>query len=184
MHVHESGAASMGGAVGITRVDLTARSFGRRRDGRRMVRRRGGCWLLRWCSMGRTASRRPRPAAWIARRCGTGCIATTPRASAACTIGKRQVPATALRREQQAELARLVEAGPDPAVHGVVRWRRVDLRADSTALRRRAARSSVGQLLASSATAGCRCDRAIRRPTKPRRRRLKKLCRDSHGTAP
>jgi hypothetical protein len=29
---------------------------------------------------------------------------------------------------QQAELAELVEAGPDPAVHGVVRWRRVDLR--------------------------------------------------------
>jgi transposase len=29
---------------------------------------------------------------------------------------------------QQAELAELVEAGPDPAVHGVVRWRRIDLR--------------------------------------------------------
>src|SRR4051812_22779796 len=28
---------------------------------------------------------------------------------------------------QQAELARLVETGPDRAVHGVVRWRRVDL---------------------------------------------------------
>jgi transposase len=31
-------------------------------------------------------------------------------------------------RQQQAELAELVEAGPGPAVHGVVRWRRVDLR--------------------------------------------------------
>ena len=29
--------------------------------------------------------------------------------------------------EQQAELVRLVETGPDRAVHGVVRWRRVDL---------------------------------------------------------
>lgn len=28
---------------------------------------------------------------------------------------------------QQADLAQLVEAGPDRAVHGVVRWRRVDL---------------------------------------------------------
>jgi putative transposase len=31
-----------------------------------------------------------------------------------------------LSAEQQAELARLVETGPDRAVHGVVRWRRVD----------------------------------------------------------
>jgi transposase len=30
---------------------------------------------------------------------------------------------------QQAELARIVETGPDRAVHGVVRWRRVDLKA-------------------------------------------------------
>src|ERR671916_2503438 len=29
-----------------------------------------------------------------------------------------------LSHEQQAELAQLVEAGPDPAVHRVVRWRR------------------------------------------------------------
>ncbi len=32
-----------------------------------------------------------------------------------------------LSAEQQAELARLVEIGPDRVVHGVVRWRRVDL---------------------------------------------------------
>jgi transposase len=32
-----------------------------------------------------------------------------------------------LSPEQQAELVRLVETGPDRAVHGVVRWRRVDL---------------------------------------------------------
>jgi transposase len=32
-----------------------------------------------------------------------------------------------LSSDQQAELARLVETGPDRAVHGVVRWRRVDL---------------------------------------------------------
>jgi transposase len=32
-----------------------------------------------------------------------------------------------LSPEQQAELAHLIEAGPDRAVHGVVRWRRVDL---------------------------------------------------------
>ena len=33
-----------------------------------------------------------------------------------------------LSAEQQAELAHLVETGPDRAVHGVVRWRRVDLK--------------------------------------------------------
>jgi transposase len=32
-----------------------------------------------------------------------------------------------LSEAQQAELARIVETGPDRAVHGVVRWRRVDL---------------------------------------------------------
>jgi transposase len=32
-----------------------------------------------------------------------------------------------LSQDQQAELAQLVERGPDRAVHGVVRWRRVDL---------------------------------------------------------
>jgi transposase len=37
-------------------------------------------------------------------------------------------PRSRLTREQQAELAALVEAGPDPEQHGVVRWRRVDLR--------------------------------------------------------
>src|SRR3954452_3833023 len=33
-----------------------------------------------------------------------------------------------LSAEQQAELAHLVETGPDRAVHGVVRWRRIDLK--------------------------------------------------------
>jgi transposase len=33
-----------------------------------------------------------------------------------------------LTADQRAALAAMVEAGPDPQVHGVVRWRRVDLR--------------------------------------------------------
>ena len=37
-------------------------------------------------------------------------------------------PPCRLTTEQMAELAALVEAGPDPAVDHVVRWRRVDLR--------------------------------------------------------
>jgi transposase len=43
---------------------------------------------------------------------------------------KRPGPRPKLTAEQTAELAGLVEAGPDPARHGVVRWRRVDLRAE------------------------------------------------------
>jgi transposase len=58
-------------------------------------------------------------------------------------------PAPKLSGEQLAELAGLVEAGPDPARHGVVRWRRVDLRDElerrfGVALHER----SVGKLLA------------------------------------
>ena len=34
-----------------------------------------------------------------------------------------------LTAAQQAELATIVETGPDRAVHGVVRWRRIDLKA-------------------------------------------------------
>ena len=41
---------------------------------------------------------------------------------------KRPGPRSKLTAEQTAELARLVETGPDPACHAVVRWRRVDLR--------------------------------------------------------
>ena len=37
-------------------------------------------------------------------------------------------PASRLTPEQMAELAAIVEAGPNPAVDQVVRWRRVDLR--------------------------------------------------------
>ena len=32
-----------------------------------------------------------------------------------------------LSPEQKRELGEIVEAGPDPAIHGVVRWRRIDL---------------------------------------------------------
>ncbi len=37
-------------------------------------------------------------------------------------------PEPRLSPEQKAELARIVETGPDPEVDGVVRWRRIDLK--------------------------------------------------------
>ena len=36
-------------------------------------------------------------------------------------------PPRKLNEEQRAALAAAVESGPDPAIHGVVRWRRCDL---------------------------------------------------------
>jgi len=81
-------------------------------------------------------------------------------------------------------LAELVEAGPDLAVHGVVRWRRVDLRDElqrrfGVALHER----SVGKVLAKLATANCRKARHPKLTKKPRRH-FKKLRRDSHGANP
>ena len=41
---------------------------------------------------------------------------------------RSKAPPSRLSVEQQAELAHLVETGSDRAVHGVVRWRRIDLK--------------------------------------------------------
>jgi len=55
-----------------------------------------------------------------------------------------------LSKDQRAEFAALVEAGPDPALHKVVRWRRVDWREE---IKRRFGvemhERSVGKILAS-----------------------------------
>ena len=42
---------------------------------------------------------------------------------------KASGPSRKLSEEQRAALAAIVESGPDPAIHGVVRWRRCDLAA-------------------------------------------------------
>ena len=94
-----------------------------------------------------------------------------------------------LTPEQKAELAALVEAGPDPQRDGVVRWRRIDLQARIKALFGVAMheRPSVNFLAASnwrrSAFGGCRCARATRRPTRVPRKRSKKLPGGGSGGA-
>jgi hypothetical protein len=60
------------GAVSITRLDLTASELRKAGAERRIVRRRAGYLRLRWCWMAWTARRRPKPAAWTVRPCGTG----------------------------------------------------------------------------------------------------------------
>jgi transposase len=120
------GAASMGAAVSITRLDLTAselRKAATEEKDSAAARRILALALdgldrktaAETCGMDRQTLRD-----WVHRY------------NAAGLAGLRNLkspgPGSKLTARQQAELAELVEAGPDPAVHGVVRWRRVDLR--------------------------------------------------------
>jgi transposase len=118
----------MGGAVGITRVDLTAAELraaaGREKNGAAARRMLALAMVLdgadrksaaETCGMDRQTLRD-----WVHRYNADGLGGLHDLK----TLG----PKPKLTAEQQAELVRLVEAGPDPARHGVVRWRRVDLR--------------------------------------------------------
>ena len=118
----------MGAAVSITRLDLTASELRRAASGEKdssAARRILALALVldgvdrktaaETCGMDRQTLRD-----WVHRY------------NAAGLAGLRNLkspgPGSKLTARQQAELAELVEAGPDPAVHGVVRWRRIDLR--------------------------------------------------------
>jgi transposase len=139
----------MGAAVSITRLDLTAQEFrkaaGAEKDGavaRRMlalalvldgVDRRAAAET---CGMDRQTLRD-----WVHRYNAEGVAG----------LGNLKPPgrSSVLTAQQLAVLADLVESGPDPARHGIVRWRRVDLRDElqrrfGIALHER----SVGKLLA------------------------------------
>jgi transposase len=117
----------MGVAVGITRVDLTAAELraaaGREKNGAAARRMLALAMLdgadrklaAETCDMDRQTLRD-----WVHRYNADGLGGLHDLK----TLG----PKPKLTAEQQAELVRLVEAGPDPARHGVVRWRRVDLR--------------------------------------------------------
>src|SRR5712664_3680174 len=139
----------MGGAVAITRVDLTAAKLraaaGREKDGSAARRMLALAMVLdgadrktaaEACGMDRQTLRD-----WVHRYNAEGLRGLYDL--------KRPGARPKLTAEQIADLARLVEAGPDPACHGVVRWRRVDLRDE---LERRFGvvlhERSVGKLLA------------------------------------
>ena len=117
----------MGAAVSITRLDLTASELRKAASGEKnsgAARRILALALVldgldrktaaEACGMDRQTLRD-----WVHRY------------NAAGLAGLRNLKSpgrgSKLTARQQAELAALVEAGPDPAVHGVVRWRRVDL---------------------------------------------------------
>src|SRR5215470_8329838 len=118
----------MGAAVAITRLDLTAGELRRaaRKEKNSTVARRILALALALegsdrkkaaesCGMDRQALRD-----WVHRYNAEGLAGLRSR--------QPMGPRSRLTTEQQAELAALVEAGPDPEQHGVVRWRRVDLR--------------------------------------------------------
>jgi len=86
-----------------------------------------------------------------------------------------------LSKDQRAEFAALVEAGPDPALHKVVRWRRVDWREE---IKRRFGvemhERSVGKILASMGYRRLSV-RPQRPKSDPRPRRLLKKRRGDPG---
>jgi transposase len=118
----------MGAVVRITRRDLTARELraaaARERDGAAARRMLAIALVLEgWdrksaaetCGMDRQTLRD-----WVHRYNGEGL--------AGLHDLKPPGPRPKLTAAQVAELAAWVEAGPDPVRHGVVRWRRADLR--------------------------------------------------------
>jgi transposase len=139
----------MGAAVSITRLDLTALELRKaacgEKDGAAARRLLALALVLEGCDRKTAAETcgmdRQTLRDWVHRYNAQGL--------AGLRNLKSPGPRSKLTPQQQAELAALVEAGPDPAHHGVVRWRRVDLR---DALERRFGvtlhERSVGKVLA------------------------------------
>ena len=67
-------------------------------------------------------------AAWTARPCVTGFTASTSAGPDGLRDSWSRGHPPCLSAAQQNALAQLVETGPDRAVHGIVRWRRIDLK--------------------------------------------------------
>lgn len=114
-------------AVAVTRTDLSARELraaaSKAKDAKAARRMLAIALVLEGvdrrtaaetCGMDRQTLRD-----WVHRYNAEGLEGLSDRRSAG--------PAPRLSPAQKAELARMVREGPDPAVDGVVRWRRVDL---------------------------------------------------------
>ena len=77
--------------------------------------------------MGRPARRQRGSAASRCRSCATGYCASTLRGRKDSLTGRAPGSRPLLNAEQRQALQHILDAGPIPAVHGVVRWRLVDL---------------------------------------------------------
>ena len=116
-------------AVAITRADLSAadlrREAARTRDAKAARRMLAIALVLEGCSRAAAAETcgmdRQTLRDWVHRYNAEGLAGLRDRPG-------RPGPRPRLLPAQEAEVERWVEAGPDPARHDVVRWRRVDLR--------------------------------------------------------
>ena len=66
-------------------------------------------------------------AVWTGRGCATGCTASMGKVPEGLTNRKGAGRPRLLTAEQMQTLAELIETGPNPALDGMVRWRRIDL---------------------------------------------------------
>jgi transposase len=101
------------------------------RDSRTMPVRPGDCWRWRRSTTAARAERRPRSAAQIG---GVGLqtirdwvLAFNARGPEGLIDGKAPGKVPLLDAQKRQALAKIVEEGPIPAAHGVVRWRLIDL---------------------------------------------------------
>ena len=147
--------------------------------------RRVGYLRLRWCSMVWTARRRPKPAAWTVRPCGTGCIVTTPRDWPGFAISNRRVLDQNSRRGSKPNWPNLSMRVPTPrCTVSYAGGGSICATNCSGASVSRCTSVRLGRFWPSSATANCRSGPATQGPTKKPRRHLKKLRRDRHGANP
>jgi transposase len=91
-----------------------------------MPGRRAGCWRSRRCSTGLRGRMPPRSVGWTVRLRDWVIRFNEQEPDGLVNLPSPGVPPK-LGKKHRAFLARLVEEGPIPAVHGVVRWRACDL---------------------------------------------------------
>ena len=106
------------------RADYDAAGVRAAASDRKMGLRRGGCWYWRRFTTAR--ARGGGGEDWRRRRCrssATGWCGSTRMGPTGLIDRKPPGPPPRLNVAQRQALAAMVESGPIPAVHGVVRWR-------------------------------------------------------------
>ena len=126
----QSREARMGRAVAVSRTAHSARELRATASKCPTLTRSAGYWRLLWCWTAPAVARPPGRAAWTARRCVTGFTATMPRGLAAFNHASARPPAEADDRAESG-IQGAGDRGADPALHGVVRWRCVDLQEEA-----------------------------------------------------
>ena len=175
----------MGAAVSITRLDLTASELRKAASGEKNSAAARRILALALVLDVWTAKRRPKPAGWTVRPCGTGCTVTTPRDWLGFAISNRQVPDQNSRRGSRPNWPSLSRPAPIPRCTGSCDGGGSICATNcSGASVSRCTSVRWGRFWPSSATANCRSGPATQGPTKKPRRHLKKLRRDRHGANP